>query len=289
MFFAAPQVQSPAHWTFCCARSEIRKNMLTQTACPAEVPLAGTSVPRFENGTETGETIGKSGYAGPERLRQFPLRNAACDVQVFCRTPSGSPVDRWPGIRLLTSGQGKDLGHEKLAASSFEIMLTAPHSPNRGRRFHAWNCVVVLVLYTLTITGIPVGAGMPSSGCHCDQQARASGRCCCSKKLNALSKSCCSKPTTVKSCCAGKKSPQPVASSCCQAKHPSKTDTGRSVGPCGCDSPVELGLLLNIDPRLPTGPICLTGDTGFCFSIPLGNDLLQAASTAPEVPPPKFC
>ena len=201
---------------------------------------------------------------------------------------SAPTSDRWPGIRLLTSGQGKDLGHEKLTPSSFD-MLTAPHSPKRGRRFHAWNCVVVLVLYTLTITGIPVGAGMSSSGCHCDQQARASGRCCCSKKLNSLGKSCCSKPTTVKSCCAGKKSPQPVASSCCQAKHHSKTDTGRSVGPCGCDSPVELGLLLNIDPRLPTGPICLTDDTSFCFSIPLGNDLLQAASTAPEVPPPKFC
>ncbi|SFH79221.1 hypothetical protein SAMN05421753_1036 [Planctomicrobium piriforme] len=152
--------------------------------------------------------------------------------------------------------------------------------------------MAMLLLYGVGMSGIPVGPGALPTGCQCDKQLKATGNCCCEKKLSTQCETKSGNSKAVRSCCAKKQVVAEQAAAeqkpaCCKsAKKPSHPNEV-SIGPCGCDVLAEMGLLLNLDPRLPSVLAGVASADEWNAAVCLGHDRFESRSLAPETPPPK--
>jgi len=152
-----------------------------------------------------------------------------------------------------------------------------------------WTTCVLIVLYTLGISGVPAGPGAMKLGCRCDTILQATGNCCCLKKVAAQA----SKPVEQESCCALRSvQSKPRLAACCQNKAAQKSaeeeeDSPVSVSACRCDSPFEAGFLLNTDPRVVADSVSRFNFHEQSGTISLIGIILQGRTLTPETPPPR--
>jgi hypothetical protein len=170
-------------------------------------------------------------------------------------------------------------------------MLCRPirHFPRLPDR-HTLTCAVALLSFVFGSVGFPLELiGRPKSGCRCDDGLQASGGCCCQKSARTASGgSCCAKPIPT----------QPKRSCCRPTKEDDRDDThdetnSEDLGPaaasaCSCGGAVDVGFLINSDPRVLSRAITVPGDdAGARLRSPVTPSPANP-SIAPETPPPKM-